>query len=689
MRWFLEESRARMLASAFVLALAVHAQDAAVRRPVTHADVWMMRRLGTPAVSPDGTRAVFSVTEPSYDADGSVTDLWVVPTDGSAAPRRLTSTPGGEGGVVWSPDGTRIAFTARRGDDEKSQCYVLDMTGPGEAQRVTDHASGVANPQWSPDGTMLAFESLVDADAPRIEKEDDVSASAFDTFPIRYWDRWLDDRRVHLFVQPLGDPSAARDVLAGSDLVGARGFVGVSGRGQNSLEACWCPDGRELLFVATSERDRAARASVRYRIWRVGVDGGEPRPLDAVEDASDSGPRFSADGQRLVWSRQPLTEHVYNHAHVMARSWPDGAATRVAEGLDRPIGDVAWQGDRYWLVATEHGRRRIFAGTLGVAVPPRLLDAASRGVHAGMACGANGALVSRWEDSVHPAEIVRTDPETGEVTPLTAFNVARAAELDRQPFREFWFEADDGRRVHAWLVLPPGFDPGARYPLLTWMHGGPHSSSMDADHVRWSPHLLAAPGYVVIMTDYVGSVGYGEAFAQAIQGDPLDTPGNDLLQAARVAVDRYPFVDGERQAALGASYGGHLANWMLATTDHFRCLVGHAGLVSLEGQWSTSDVIYHRERNNGGPPWGDSEIWRAQSPSTHAGNFVTPILLTVGEKDYRVPLNQTIAAWSYVQRQQVPGRLIVFHKANHWIMRGADARYFWREVHDWLERHLE
>jgi len=143
-----------------------------------------------------------------------------------------------------------------------------------------------------------------------------------------------------------------------------------------------------------------------------------------------------------------------------------------------------------------------------------------------------------------------------------------------------------------------------------------------------------------------------------------------------------------RQAALGASYGGHLANWMLATTDHFRCLVGHAGLVSLEGQWATSDVIHHRELNNGGPPWGDSTIWREQSPSTFAANFKTPTLLTVGESDYRVPLNQTIAAWSYMQRQQCPGRLIVFHKANHWIMRGADARYFWNEVHAWLAQHL-
>jgi len=147
--------------------------------------------------------------------------------------------------------------------------------------------------------------------------------------------------------------------------------------------------------------------------------------------------------------------------------------------------------------------------------------------------------------------------------------------------------------------------------------------------------------------------------------------------------------DTSRVAAAGASYGGHLANWLEGTTTRFKCLISHAGLISLEGQWSTSDVIYHREINNGGPPWGDSKVWRDQSPATYAGRFKTPMLLTIGERDYRVPLNQTLAAWSYLQRQQVPSRLIVFHDANHWVMRGPDARYYWEQAHAWLARWLD
>ena len=239
------------------------------------------------------------------------------------------------------------------------------------------------------------------------------------------------------------------------------------------------------------------------------------------------------------------------------------------------------------------------------------------------------------------------------------------------------------------MVLPPGFDESKKYPLVLLIHGGPFASSLDADHVRWSPHLLASAGYVVLQTDYTGSVGYGVEFSRAIQGTPLKQPGDDLVQAAAVAVERYPFVDAERQAAAGASYGGHLVNWLQATTTHYKALVGHAGLVDLEGQYSSSDTIFHREMMNGGPAWEEgSNVWRDESPAMYADNFATPILLTIGEKDYSVPVNQTIAAWSYLQRMQVPGKLLVFHDANHWIMKGEEARYYWQQVHDWLDRYL-
>jgi len=260
--------------------------------------------------------------------------------------------------------------------------------------------------------------------------------------------------------------------------------------------------------------------------------------------------------------------------------------------------------------------------------------------------------------------------------------------VDWQPLKEFWFTSSRGKRIHNFLALPPGFDSSRRYPLLVLMHGGPASMWRDEFILRWNYHLLASPGYVVLMTDYTGSTGYGEQFAQQIQGDPLKGPAEEINEAATEAARRYSFVDASRACAAGASYGGHLANWMQASTTRYRCLISHAGLINLESQWGGSDSIYHREVSAGGPLWDQGPVWREQNPIHYAKNFRTPILLSVGEKDYRVPLNQTLENWSVLQRLQIPSRLLVWPQANHWILRGEDSRQFYQEVFTWLKKYL-
>jgi dipeptidyl aminopeptidase/acylaminoacyl peptidase len=220
------------------------------------------------------------------------------------------------------------------------------------------------------------------------------------------------------------------------------------------------------------------------------------------------------------------------------------------------------------------------------------------------------------------------------------------------------------------------------------IHGGPHAMWRDQFFLRWNYHLLASPGYVVLLTNYTGSTGFGEKFAQDIQGDPLVGPGEEINEAADEAIKQFKFIDGSRQAAGGASYGGHLANWLQATTTRYKCLISHAGLINLESQWGTSDGIYHREVNNGGPVWEQGEVWRKQNPIRYAANFKTPMLVTVGENDFRVPLNQSLENWSVLQRMKVPSKLIVFPDANHWILKGEDSRFFYSEVQAWLKKWL-
>lgn len=422
----------------------------------------------------------------------------------------------------------------------------------------------------------------------------------------------------------------------------------------------------------------------------VPAGGGEPTAVTA-ENGTYGDLSFSNDGRTLYAAFEPNTEFAYNLARLVRFAWKDGRPVErkvLTGGLDRSIDNYlpAKDGRSILLLVEEAGHTKVYSiGAQGG--PARRLIDTPLGMYSDL--GWSGAsLVALWQSAVNPPEVVRIDPATGKHANLTAFTAEKTADLDWLPARHFSFTSKRGKPIHNMLVLPPSFDEKRKYPLFVLMHGGPHNMWRDQFFLRWNYHLLASPGYVLLLTDYSGSTGYGEKFSQSIQGDPLEGPANEINEAADEAIRRFAFIDGTRQAAGGASYGGHLANWMQSSTTRYKCLISHAGLVSLESQWGTSDVIYHREVNSEGPVWEQGRVWREQSPARRAKSFKTPILVTVGERDYRVPLNNSIENWSLLQRLRVPSKLIVFPDENHWIMRGEDSRFFYQQVLDWLKTYL-
>jgi dipeptidyl aminopeptidase/acylaminoacyl peptidase len=672
------------------------------KQPLTHEALFLMKRVGSPAVSPDGRWVVFSVTEPAYDEKKEVVDLWIVPGDGSAAPRRLTSSKGGESAPSWSPDGRKLAFAAKREDDEVNQVYVIDVAGGGEARRITSAPLAARGPSWSPDGQAIAYQSASypgakDDEANRkiaAERKDAKSkVRTYESFPIRRWDRWLDDTQTHLFVVPAGGDGPSRDLLAGTQLVAAPGFGGPGGQGSSeNLSPEWAPDSQSIVFVATTGRHASAYSPVSTHLYQVPVAGGEPRALTAGNTGYGS-PSFSPDGRTLCFSVSEEWGRIYALDRIGCAPWPwTGAVTSVTASFDRSVSDFAFapDGRSLYLTAEDAGFVKLYTVPIGGGGVTPLLE--SRGAYSGIGApeGARPPfLVAAWQSATSPAEIVRVDPAAKKHTLLTRFNVDKAAALDWPPLSEFWFVNAQGRRIHNFVALPQQFDPARKYPLLVLMHGGHANMWRDSITLRWNYHLLAAPGYVVLMTDYRGSTGYGERLTLDILGDPLRGPADDINQAADEAIARHAFIDGSRQCAAGASYGGHLANWLEATTGRYRCLISHAGLSSLQTQWATSDVIHHRELMMGGPPWEDPAAWADQSPLAHAKDFRTPMLLSVGENDFRVPMNNTLEMYAALQRMQVPVRLLVWPDENHWILKGENSRVFYREVQAWLERWLE
>ena len=694
-----------MLRPTLALALFALLAGTTARAAITHEDLWLMPRVAPAVASPDGRWAVTSVTQPAYEADAQSSDLWLVATDGSSPPRQLTATRGPESGYAWSPDSRRIAFAAKRDGDSVAQIYVLDLRG-GEARRVTTLPTGARSPRFSPDGTRLLFTSDAPPDTTSV---DDLqarldaraarkhSARTYTGFPIRNWDHWLEDTQPRLFVQPL-DGGPARDLLAGSALLREPGYGGRVTLTDDELDATWTPDGGAVVFIASRNRHRAALAFTHTDLFVVPADGGEPRRLTGPDGHADSdvytAPRFTPDGRRLVASVAPRTARVYNAARLDVFGWPDARRERRIEAPDaRGVAGFAPASDSrgVWFTAEDAGQEKLYRADLATgAVRPVMAPTA--GLYTGLSVAERSrtpVLVASHESATEPLEVVRLDPKTGRHALLTRFTRERAAALALPPLEHFTSTTADGRPVHNMLVRPAGFDPSRRYPMLVLIHGGPHIMWRDSFFLRWNYHLLAQPGVVVLLTNYRGSTGFGEAFAQSIEGDPLKGPADDLLRAAQAAVERFTFIDGERQCAGGASYGGHLANWLQGTTTHYRCLVSHAGLVNLESQWGTSDLAYSREANNGGPVWEQGPVWREQNPIRLAGHYRTPVLVTFGERDFRVPINNGLEYWAALQRQQVESRLVVYPDENHWIQRGENSRHFYGEVRDWLVRWLD
>jgi len=678
------------LISTALLLLGITAIHSQTKKPITHESMTMMKRVGAPEISPDGKWVVFSLTEPSYVEKDVVNDLWLVPVDGSMKPRRLTFSKGAESGYKWSPDSRLLAFAAKRDEDEVAQIYIMNIREGGEAFRFSNISMGAGSPQWSPDGKMIMYTNKVypgdftdSANKKTTEERKKIkyNARVFTSFPIRNWDVWTDEKQTHAFIQSIEPGSLPKDIFTDVSITKKDGFS------LGSL--CWSPDGKEIIFSATIDGNTAAYQEPTSNLYKVPVSGGEAVQLTNDKDTYTN-PTFSRDGHYLFCRAEANNNYkVYNLSRLTRYEWPSFTnKTIVVPTLDRPINSfVVAPGNKIYMSVEDQGNNKLFVADVvksdAKALPGR------NGSYTGVSVSADGKLiVSNYDNASMPPEVVRVDGTSKEPSFLTHFNEAALATLDLAVPDVFWTTSSRGKQIRSMLIRPAGFDASKKYPLFVVMHGGPAGTWADTWGYRWNYHLLAAPGYVLLLTDYTGSTGYGEKFAQDIQFDPLKGPAQEINEAADDAIKRFAFIDGGRQAAGGGSYGGHLANWMQASTTRYKCLISHAGLVNSESQFLTSDFLWGREVMNGGAPWLKTAAWNEQNPIRYAANFKTPVLITVGERDFRVPLNNSIENFGLLQRLKIPSKLIVFPDENHWILKPENSRFWYKEVADWLKKYL-
>jgi dipeptidyl aminopeptidase/acylaminoacyl peptidase len=657
------------------------------KRPITQEDIWLMRRVGNPIASPDGRWLVTSVLEPAYDPAMETSDLWLIAADGSIPPRRITSGPGAKGAPAWSPDGASLAYVAKGAGDAVAQIHVRAIAG-GQARQITHWPGGARIPRWRPDGQAILFEA---SEAPRPGTARKSPARIYDSMPVRHWNRWLDEHRPHPIVIELHPGAVPRDLLAGSSFARVPGFRGIFKTTERdtteTLQAQWAPDGQSIVFAAQVNADEMMHTAIYTSLFQLALTGGEPVVLTAAGE-SYSDPQFTRAGDTLYAIRKRWATD-YVSTRLARLPWPaTGQPTIITGQWDRVIDGytLAPDGGTIYLDAADDGFNRIFRLPAAGGMPETLVPLQSGAYRS--VTPVSGGLAAIHETAVQPPEIVRLDAPH---TPLTRFNAERLADIDAPAPIHFHFTASNGKRIHNVLFRPAGFDPARKYPIITLIHGGPAAMSTDAftySAFWFHPHLLASPGHVVLVTNYTGSIGFGEPFAAAVERDVLRGPAQELLEAIAEAATRFDYIDPSRQAAVGGSYGGYLVNWLSGATSQFKCLVSHVGPFNNEAQYGTNDGGIDRETRMGGPIWEGGGQWNDQSPIRYAQNFSTPTLVTHGERDFRVPLGEGLAHFKILQRRKIPSRFIVFPDEGHMISNGENARLFWQEVSAWLARFL-
>ena len=675
-----------ILSCLLLLQFAITAQE---KKAITHEDLWLMKRVDAPAISPDGKWVIFGVMDPAYDTKDQVSDIYICPSDGSASPRKITAGKAGESAYAWSPDGKTIAFVAKREGDEVAQIYLLNIAEGGEAQRFTALSTGASGPNWSPDGKSILFSSSVyptcfvdSCNVKKAKEEKDLKykARVYDAFPIQYWDAWNDDKVNHFFIQGIDTSSKAKDIFSGVKMATNNDFsVG---------EAIWSPDSKSIYFTATLDMKTTAYQESTTHIYKLAADGGDATPLTSgnfeygnLSATPDGTYLFATKTQQNINKVYNLNKLVRFDLASMRNEKP------ILADLDRPIGNYKIAGDKWIASVSNEGKKYILEYTIS-SDKSKTIAGGNKGSYSNVATSINGdVVVANYSSVTAPDEVVKINKD-GSHTLLTNFNGAKLSKLDLPEAITFYHKNANGRRIRSMLIKPAGFDPSKKYPIFVVMHGGPAGSWGEDWGYRWNYHMLASPGYALVLTDYTGSTGYGEKFSQDIQFDPFRGPANEINDAVKEAIKQFPFLDASRQAVGGASYGGHLANWMQATTTHYKCIISHAGLINSVSQWGTSDYMIGREYMNGGVPWGDSKVWKDQNPFTYAEKFKTPMLITVGERDFRVPMNNSIESFHVHQRLKIPSKLIVFPDANHWVSKAEDSRFFYKELHSWLAKWL-
>jgi dipeptidyl aminopeptidase/acylaminoacyl peptidase len=725
------------LALSFFCAASLFAQSPSQKHPFTFEDMMALKRVGAPVPSPDEKWVVFDCEDVDLAANTKTSHLWIVPASGAES-RRLNPTPNHEERPRFSPDGKRLIWTSKATDP--TQIWMCDFDSGngvlvGKPHQVTSISTGADGAIWSPDGKNIVFVSAVYPDCKddacnkqRDEelKKSKVKAKIFSRLFYRHWTAFTEFKRSHLFVIPSDATAETTTVEAGvspvpssesqptrlplqknanapRDLTPGDHDVPPFSLGGQDMYAI-SPDGQEVAY--TSNIDEVEATSTNNEIFVVPISGGTAKKISSSPGA-DTTPLYSPDGKYLAWRSQARAGFEADKWRLLVQDRQSGNVVDATAKFAGSVGSFAWapSSSEIFAAAEDHGESPIFLLSREPIKPIEVLR-----VHADdLVCSRDSKTLFFGIASVSaPTEIGSLPFDTVELTPaagldkpmkltgfavpiehkvITHMNDALLSQIDMQPLESFTFKGANNEEVQGFMVKPPGFDPNKKYPLKFLIHGGPQGAWGNSWTYRWNAELFAATGnYVVVMINFHGSTGYGQKFTDSISGDWGGKPYIDLMKGLDYVEKTYLFIDKNREAALGASYGGYMANWILGHTDRFKCIVSHDGVFNAVSAYGTTEELWFSEWEFKGPPWKNRELYRKWSPHAYAQNFKTPTLVVHGQNDYRIDVSQGFDLFTTLQVLKVPSKMLYFPDEGHWVLKPQNSRLWYKTVNDWVDQ---
>jgi dipeptidyl aminopeptidase/acylaminoacyl peptidase len=658
--------------------------------------LWELARLGSVCLHPEGNTVAYAVRRYNLQENQGTSEIHLLDLATQQDRLLIGSLKTADSlEFATTPQGLRLFYIAvPRGEqfkDAQPQVWSIDLGG-GAPVQVTSVAAGVANLKVSPTGAQIAFTSKVKLDAtvnelyPDLPKAD---ARIIDSLMYRHWDSWHDYAYSHVHVARLNDDGRAGEPV---DLMpGLRADCPLPPFG-GAEQFNWSPDGKEIAYTAKVVNNPAE--STDSDIYVVSVDGSQSTAcLTPGMNGLDTDPTYAPNGAFIAFHSMRREGFEADKSRLLLFDRASRTIRDLTAQLDQTTHGVTWMPDSQSLVFRSElrGCEQLFRVALadgGITQVSRgAFDWGIRGV---LPDGQTLLVDSQTMLRPHELSLLNLSDATSRV--VTRLNDQLLSPLDLPKVTERWVMATDGQWIHCWVIYPPDFDPHKKWPLITYCQGGPQSQIGQWFSYRWNFHLMAANGYVIVAPNRRGLPGFGSAWNDQISGDWGGQAMQDIL-AATDAMMVEPYIDTQRMAAVGASFGGYSVYWLMGNhQDRFRCMIAHAGVFNLESMYGATEEIWFSNWDLGGPYWKSPEVQQAydrSSPHRFVGNWRTPLLVVHGEKDFRIPVTQGMEAFTAAQLNGVPARFLYFPDEGHWVMSPQNGVLWHRVFFDWLDRYCK